>query len=114
MRFTIHCKKGETFETVGDPVELPNTGGELFVVHFNPLFKNDFSDEYVGAVPASESELFRVTHVGTGFRVAGGDTIDEAIDGAVRKLIEKGADSFQRALQRALEDRRRAEAGEAA
>lgn len=106
MRFTIACKKGELFETVGDPVELPNTGGELFVVHFNPLFKIDFSDEYVGLVPSSESELFRVTHVGTGFRVAGGDTIDEAIAHATAKLIDKGAASFQRALQRANDERR--------
>lgn len=108
MRFTIHCKKGETFETVGDPVGLPNTGGELFVVHFNPFFKNDFSDQYLGLVPASESELFRVTHVGTGFRVAGGDTIDEAIARATAKLIDKGAESFQRALQRANDERRNA------
>lgn len=104
MRFKISCKRGEVFETVGDPVELPNTGGELFVVHFNPLFKNGFSDEYLSAVPDSESEMFRVTHVGTGFRVAGGETIDDAIASATAKLIDKGAESFQRALQRAQED----------
>jgi hypothetical protein len=105
MRFKIACRRGELFETVGDPIELPNTDGELFVVHFNPLFKNDFSDEYVVAVPASESELFRVTHVETGFRVAGGDTIDEAIERATAKLIDKGAAGWQRALRRAREER---------
>jgi hypothetical protein len=113
VRFKIACKRGELFETVGDPVELPNAGGEVFVVHFNPLFKNDFSDEYVVAVPASESELFRVTHVETGFRVAGGDTIDEAIERATAKLIDKGAAGWQRALRRAREERRSRDGGAA-
>ncbi|WP_250467672.1 hypothetical protein [Caballeronia sp. GAFFF2] len=105
MRFTIACRNGESLETVGDPVALPNTGDELFVVHFNPFFKNDFIEAYGGAAPLYESELFRVSHVLSGARVAGGDTIDEAIEHAIAKLIDKGEEGFQRALRRVNEER---------
>jgi hypothetical protein len=99
MRFHIHCVKGETLEMVGDPIDLPNNFGETFVVHFNPFF--DKSIVQMGVIFDVDAERFRVTHVGTGFRVAGGDTIDDAIAQAAAKMKDKGEAEVRAVLDRA-------------
>jgi hypothetical protein len=99
MRFHIHCVKGETLEMVGDPVGLPNNCGETFVVHFNPFF--DKSIVQLGVLFDIDAERFRVTHLGTGFRVAGGDTIDEAIARATAKMKDKGEGEVRAVIERA-------------
>ncbi|KAA1012983.1 hypothetical protein FVF58_09315 [Paraburkholderia panacisoli] len=99
VRFHIHCVKGETLEMVGDPVDLPNNCGETFVVHFNPFFDKQIVQ--LGVLFDIDAERFRVTHVGTGFRVAGGDTIDEAIGFAIAKMKDAGEEKMHYVLDRA-------------
>lgn len=101
MRFQIATKGGELFEMIGEPVDLPNGCGEVFVVHFNPFVKHDFFDENGEFYTEADREKFRVSHVTTGFRVSGGDSIADAIDRAVRKMVEKGESSFRKALESA-------------
>lgn len=103
MRFHIHCVKGDTLEMVGDPVDLPNNCGETFVVHYNPFVKTNWLDEEGEVIwlDPVETEMFRVTHAATGFRVAGGDTIDDAIALAAAKMKDKGEAKVRAVLERA-------------
>jgi hypothetical protein len=103
MRFEISTVSGERFEMIGEPVELPNSCGETFVVHYNPFVKTGLLDdegEVIWLDPV-ETEMFRVTHVGTGFRVAGGDSIDDAIALAAAKMKDKGEAEVRAVLERA-------------
>jgi hypothetical protein len=101
MRFQISIKGGELFEMIGEPVDLPNGLGEVFVVHYNPFVKHDLFDKDGDPYTETDREKFRVSHAPTGFRVAGGDSIVDAIDRAVQKMVEKGELSFRTALERA-------------
>lgn len=103
MRFEISTVRGEKFEMIGESIDLPNNCGETFVVHYNPFVKGGWSDEEDGVIwlDPIETERFRVTHVGTGFRCSGGQTIDEAIDRATAKMKDAGEDKVRAVIERA-------------
>jgi hypothetical protein len=97
VRFQISKIKGDSFEMIGDVVEMPNSCGEVFVVHYNPFVDESWGPDDVDA------ELFRVSHVGTGKRVRGGATIDEAIERAAIQMRHAGEDGVRAVIQRARE-----------
>lgn len=106
MRFEISTVRDGKIEMIGDPVDLPNNCGETFVVHYNPFVKSDESyadedGEVVWLTDPVEAERFRVTHAGTGFRVGGGQTIDEAIGHAAAKMKDAGEDGVRAVVERA-------------
>jgi hypothetical protein len=77
-------------ETLGDKVELAGDRGESFAVHATP---------YSLANP--DDDLWRVSHIETGFRVSSGGSINEAIENANRRLAEVTDEQFNTALSRA-------------
>ncbi|MGI4815873.1 MAG: hypothetical protein ACRYG5_09945 [Janthinobacterium lividum] len=91
MRFHISTRSPDDgqvlLEIIGDLVDLPNSCGEQFAVHMNRFNEVD--------------EVFRVTHVGSGFSVAGGVTIDAAIEAARRLMDAQTEDSVRAAIARA-------------
>lgn len=104
MRFEISTVQGEKFEMIGEPVDLPNNCGEVFVVHYNPFVKPGLGEEEADVVWLGVgTELFRVTHIGTGFRVSGGGTIDEAISRAKAKMVDAGEDKVRAVIERAAQ-----------
>ncbi|AJX21887.1 hypothetical protein [Burkholderia pseudomallei] len=66
----------------GDRIDFPEYPTELFAAHANPV-----------ATTAGEP-AFVVTHVGTGFRIAGGKTQAAAISMAKRLIKEKSTEEF--------------------
>jgi hypothetical protein len=68
----ISCTEDDQ-EVIGDAVELPNTEGEVFAVHYNPLGPCTYT----------------VSHVETGMAIAHGDDIDFVIDNAQKYMSKK-------------------------
>ncbi|BEU21608.1 hypothetical protein [Paraburkholderia sp. 22B1P] len=86
MRFFITGDKARE-EVIGEEVVIEQAPNEKFAVHRG----------HVGA-PDSEP-IFAVTHVDTGLRVAGGDSIDFAIELARRTFASKTAEEIERAFK---------------
>lgn len=80
MRFKIPTTNGP-LEVIGDLVEIPEAPGEQFAVHVNPLLNPE--SEY-----PPNWERYRVTHLGTGCRAKGGETIEEAIANTRKRFAE--------------------------
>lgn len=66
----------------GERIDFPQYPTELFAAHANPV------------AATSGEPAFVVTHVGTGFRIAGGKTQATAIASARRLISEKSAEEF--------------------
>ncbi|HZZ04612.1 hypothetical protein [Paraburkholderia sp.] len=76
MKLRMLCRDSDgpyAVEVEGDPVNLPNMPDGAFAVHPNP-FAGDF-----------EQPLFCVSHIATGGKMAGGDSIDFAVSLARKK-----------------------------
>jgi hypothetical protein len=106
MRFKLSATVCDV-EVIGEVVELPNADGEIFAVHHAIIqSKSDQPDE---------EHNFAVSHVGTGLRAAVGETIDEAIENAVRSMAAKTPDEIRATIKKGHEVIRRrnliAEAG---
>jgi hypothetical protein len=79
-------------EVIGEVVELKKFPDEVFAVHANPFGNRN-----------SQEPFFCVTHVETGARFAGGDSIEFAIAMAHRTAKAKRPDELVAALRRARE-----------
>lgn len=93
MRFFL-AGTAAAVEVIGEVVSLPNAGGEVFAVHHAviPGVTDDDDDD---------APLFAVSHVETGFRVASGFSIDEAIEAAGARLQSKTPEEIQERLAHA-------------
>lgn len=87
MRFIVTGSKSDT-EMIGEQVEIPQAPGQIFAVHPN-IFKD------------RATSPFSVTHVESGFRLGHGATIQGAINNALNKALETGADKLGQALSMA-------------
>jgi hypothetical protein len=74
-------------EVIGDPVEIEQAPNEVFAVH----------RVHVGADP--RGPLWAVSHVETGMRIAGGDSIDFAIRLAREAFARKTPEEIAKALR---------------
>lgn len=95
MRFHL-TTHGGPIEVLGDLVELPNSGAEQFFVH-HAAVRSERDDD----LDDDELPLFAVSHVGTGFRVGAGNTIDEAISHARIVMNSKTPKEVALAIKRA-------------
>jgi hypothetical protein len=86
MRVLVSCSESQ-YETIGEQVSFDGYPDE-FVVHAN--LSGIFS-----------YAPFCVTHSATGFRVDFGDSIDEAISNAAKKLAGLTEEKFKAAVERA-------------
>ncbi|WP_175922095.1 hypothetical protein [Burkholderia latens] len=80
--YSEHAGRASRIEVDGARIDFPQYPTELFAAHANP-------------VAATFGEpAFVVTHVGTGFCIAGGKTQAAAITSAKRLINEKSAEEF--------------------
>jgi hypothetical protein len=84
MRFIITGNRTDS-EMIGEQVEIPQAPGQIFAVHPN-VFK-DMRDW-----------PFAVTHVESGFRLGIGTTIQGAINNALNKALDTGAERLAAAM----------------
>ncbi|MCA8058107.1 hypothetical protein [Burkholderia cepacia] len=74
--------RGRRVPVDGDRIDFPQYPTELFAAHANP------------AATTTGEPAFVVTHVGTGFRIAGGKTKTAAIAEAKRLIKSKTPEEF--------------------
>ncbi|MBU9121796.1 hypothetical protein KTD15_23685 [Burkholderia multivorans] len=91
MRFHIVIQNDQTdrfrrVEVDGERVDFRQYPTELFAVHVNPFYRAWGAPEYA------------VTHVGTGMRIAGGNTQHDAIATARQLIKQKSTQEFWSAI----------------
>ncbi|WP_175895718.1 hypothetical protein [Burkholderia cepacia] len=84
--YNEHSGRARRVPVDGDRIDFPQYPTELFAAHANPA-----------ASPGGEP-AFIVTHVGTGFRIAGGKTQTAAIAQAKRLIDKKTQEEFWAAV----------------